>query len=137
MSSILPAFAERDFRKASASNPDRQCVRVARQDEWVELRDDKTTFGAYDDLRLVFTAEEFDTFLAVVRTEGVDGFLEAVRQGQFGGTCLEVVRYSETYVVRRSDGATELCFTKGEVVAFIDGVVRGEFDQDLGMAVCA
>ncbi|MGP4015053.1 hypothetical protein [Saccharopolyspora sp. 5N708] len=43
MTSALPAFAEHDFRKASASDPSKECVRVARRDGWVELRDDKTS----------------------------------------------------------------------------------------------
>ncbi|GAA4612343.1 DUF397 domain-containing protein [Saccharopolyspora hordei] len=134
-----PQFTERDFRKATRSEPDKSCVRVARRDEWVEMRDDKTAFGASDDCRLVFGAEEFDTFLTAVRTEGGDTFLGAVREGKFGGTCLEVVWNGETYVFRRSGGTVELFFTEGEVVAFIDGVVGGEFDQDTtpDMAVCA
>ncbi|WP_223838277.1 hypothetical protein [Saccharopolyspora pogona] len=47
------AFAEIDFRKAGKSVPDKDCVCVARRDGWVELRDDKTVFGAPDDHRLV------------------------------------------------------------------------------------
>lgn len=62
-----PTFAEDEFFKAAASLPDRECVCVARRDGWVELRDDKTTFGAPNDLRLRFTEDQFDTFLAGVR----------------------------------------------------------------------
>ena len=63
----IPTFAQHDFRKASASNPYGECVQVARRDGWVEIRDDKTAFGAPNDHRLIFTAERFDRFLAATR----------------------------------------------------------------------
>ncbi|TDD33918.1 DUF397 domain-containing protein [Saccharopolyspora elongata] len=72
--------AQRDFHKATRIEPDKNCVRVARRDGWVELRDDKTVLGAPDDHRLVFTAEEFDAFLA------------GVREGRTEGLCLEIAR---------------------------------------------
>lgn len=124
MTSTPPAFAERDFRKASASHADQECVRVARRDGWVELRDDKTTFGAQDDLRLLFTESEFDRFLA------------GVRSGVTVGLCMEMTRRADgTYVFRStvqrpSSLDAELRFTEAEVVAFLDGVARGEFDSD-------
>ena len=124
-----PQFTERDFRKATRSEPDESCVRVDRRDEWVEMRDDKTAFGATDDHRLVFSAEEFDAFLAAVRTAGEAGYLGAVRAGDFGDTCLEIVNRCEDYTFRRRGGSIELAFTDVEVAAFIHGVVRGEFDQ--------
>ncbi|WP_148272050.1 hypothetical protein [Saccharopolyspora spinosa] len=43
---------------ASSGAPGQDCVRVARRDRWVELRDDKTVFGAPDDHRVVFTADK-------------------------------------------------------------------------------
>ncbi|GAA4835893.1 DUF397 domain-containing protein [Saccharopolyspora rosea] len=120
MTSISPAFSERDFRKASASNPDRQCVRVARRDGWVEVRDDKTVFGAPDDVRLVFTEAQFDDFLT------------GVRSGRATGRCLEMLRRDDgTYVFRSTldHNSAELVFTEAEVNAFLDGVNRGEFDR--------
>ncbi len=133
MTSSPPAFAERDFRKASASNPDKQCVRVARRGHRVELRDDKTAFRASNDHRLVFTDVQFDAFLA------------GVRSGNTTGLCLEMTRRTgQTYVFRStvpqpSGADPELQFTESEVVAFLDGITRGEFDQDAitDMAVCA
>ena len=120
MASIPPTFAECDFRKASASNPDRECVRVARRDGWVEVRDDKTVFGGPDDVRLVFTEAQFDDFL------------HGVRSGRTTGRCLEMLRRDDGRYVFRSahhtDGA-ELVFTEAEVDAFLDGVHRGEFDR--------
>ncbi|PKW18038.1 DUF397 domain-containing protein [Saccharopolyspora spinosa] len=113
------AFAESEFRKASKSRPDKDCVRVARRDGWVELRDDKTVFGAPDDDRLVFTAEEFDAFLA------------GVREGCTEGLCLEINRRDTDgmYVFRRRGwAAVELVFTEAELLAFQDGVTNHEFD---------
>ncbi|WP_093278992.1 DUF397 domain-containing protein [Saccharopolyspora shandongensis] len=72
--------AERDFHKATHIEPDKNCVRVARRDGWVELCDDKTVLGAPDDHRLVFTAAEFDAFLA------------GVREVRTEGLCLEIAR---------------------------------------------
>lgn len=122
MSSVVP-FQQSEFRKASASHPNRECVRVARRDSWVELRDDKTTFGASEDVRLVFSEAEFDAFLA------------GTRSGQTSGLCLAVIGQSDgTYTLRstvsQSSENKELAFTEGEVLAFLDGVARGEFDRD-------
>jgi hypothetical protein len=125
MSNARPVFAEHDFRKASASKPDRQCVRVARRDGWVELRDDKTTFGAPDDVRLVFTAAQFNAVLAGLRSE--DGT----------GLCLEITRGTDgmyafrSTVPQPSETDAELRFTEAEVLKFLDGVACGEFDQEI------
>ncbi|GAA1245091.1 hypothetical protein GCM10009676_33750 [Prauserella halophila] len=117
MNTAPPSFAEVEFRKATRSEPDKECVRVARRDGWVELRDDKTVFGAAEDQRLVFTAEEFDAYLA------------GARAGEPEGLCLEMVRRTDgTYVFRRRGGAVELVFTAAEVAAFQDGIVKHEFD---------
>ncbi|WP_134664039.1 DUF397 domain-containing protein [Amycolatopsis sp. CFH S0078] len=119
MNSTRPTFAETEFRKATRSNPNQQCVRVARRDGWVELRDDKTVFGTADDHRLVFTVEEFDAYLA------------GEREGRTEGLALEITRRDEDgmYLFRRSGWAgIELVFDEAEVVAFRDGVAKHEFD---------
>jgi hypothetical protein len=67
MSRVRPTFDEHEFRKSTRSYPDRECVRVARRDGWVEIRDDKSAFGAPDDHRLSFTEAQFDRYLAAVR----------------------------------------------------------------------
>lgn len=123
MSSTLP-FHQSDFRKASASNPDRECVRVARRDGWVEVRDDKTSFDGPKDVRLRFTEAQFDAFLA------------GMRSGQTNGLCLAMSAQADgTYTLRStvsqpSAVTEELVFTEGETQAFLDGVARGEFDRD-------
>lgn len=124
MTSTLPAFAEHDFRKASASHPRRECVCVARRHGWVEIRDDKTVFGSPDDQRLVFTAAQFDAFQA------------GVRSGETSDLCLAMSRLCDGMYRFRSaisqpeSEAAELKLTEAEVAAFLDGVARGEFDQD-------
>ncbi|WP_181771302.1 DUF397 domain-containing protein [Amycolatopsis pittospori] len=114
-------FREADFRKATASNPDKDCVRVARQGDRVELRDDKKTFGAPDDTRLIFTAAEFDHYQAEIRA------------GLSGERIVTVVRRPDgDYVFRKTGavrGAAELVFTETELAAFHSGVQAREFDE--------
>lgn len=62
-----PVFTEVEFRKSSMSEPDKDCVQVARRDGSVAIRDSKTTFGAPGDHHLVLTATQFDSFLAHFR----------------------------------------------------------------------
>jgi hypothetical protein len=114
MEAMRPHFAEEDFRKAAASQPDRECVRVARRAGWVELRDDKTAFGAPDDHRIVLTSAEFDRFQAGIRSGRPDGPLRLDRQGD------------GTYLLRTD--AVALTFTEPEVRAFLAGVRNNEFD---------
>jgi hypothetical protein len=114
MGAMRPHFAEADFRKATASNPDRECVRVARRGAWVELRDDKTAFGAPDDHRIVLTAEEFDRFQSGVRSGEPAGLLRLDQQAD------------GTYLLRTEEVA--LTFTEPEVHAFLSGVRNQEFD---------
>lgn len=66
MTKPRPAFAEAEFRKSSKSWPDKDCVQVARRDDWVAVRDTKTTFGTPADHHLVFTAGQFDDFLRFI-----------------------------------------------------------------------
>jgi hypothetical protein len=107
-------FAEKDFRKATASNPAENCVRVARRAGWVVLRDDKTTFGAPDDHRIVLTSAEFDRFQAGIRSGRTDGPLRLDPQGD------------GTYLLRTA--TVTLTFTEPEVRAFIAGIEDHEFD---------
>jgi len=123
MSDYRPTFEAHEFRKATRSEPDKDCVRVARRDGWVELRDDKTTFDAPDDHRLVFTAEQFDTFL------------NGTRAGETGGHCLEITRRADggyaflgTVAQASDEPAPSLKFSETEVAAFLDGVAQREFD---------
>jgi hypothetical protein len=109
-----PHFTEEDFRKATASTPTQECVRVARGAGWVELRDDKTTFGAPDDHRIVLTSAEFDQFQAGIRSGRNEGMLRLDPQGD------------GIYLLRTA--AVTLTFTEPEVRAFIAGIRDHEFD---------
>jgi hypothetical protein len=114
---IRPSFREQDFRKASASQPDKDCVRVARQGSRVELRDDKTVFGSPEDIRLVFTDAEFDDILTALRDTGAAH-----------GTCLEITTESGVTYFRRAGEPAALAFTASEVEKFVTGVRAREFD---------
>jgi hypothetical protein len=115
MRAMRPHFAEHDFRKATASEPDKDCVRVARRAGWVELRDDKTAFGAPADRRIALTSAEFDQFQA------------GIRSGKSDGLPLRLDPHGDgTYLLRTA--AVTLTFTEPEVRAFVAGIHDHEFD---------
>jgi hypothetical protein len=116
-------FRAEEFRKAARSNPTKDCVQVARRTGVVELRDDKQRFGEPGDVRLRFTAAEFDAFLA------------GVCSGELAGLCIEVIAVDRDVNVLRSTvpqaGGDRLTFTDAELFAFYDGVQRGEFAAEV------
>ena len=122
MTASAPTFEEADFRKSSRSVPDKDCVHIARRDGRVEVRDTKKVFGAPDDHRLVFTAAQFDDFLA------------RLARGELSGGCIEVlIREDDTRIFRsrvpQQADASELEFTTSEFHAFCLGVAEGEFAE--------
>lgn len=122
MTTNAPTFEEADFRKSSRSLPDQDCVHVARRDGWVAVRDTKKVFGAPDDHRLLFTADQFD------------GFLEGLGCGELSGQCIEVAVRQDggrTFrsTVPQPNGSFELEFTLGEFRAFCAAVSEGEFNE--------
>jgi hypothetical protein len=122
MIASAPAFEEADFRKSSRSVPDKDCVHVARRDGWVTVRDTKKVFGAPDDHRMLFTADQFDDFLA------------GLGRGELSGHCIEVIIREDGVRVFRGavpqpGGAVELEFTIGEFTAFCAAVADGEFAE--------
>lgn len=62
------SFGTQDFRKSSRSDPEKNCVEVARSGGVAQVRDSKTAFGAADDGRLTVTGEQFDALLRAVRS---------------------------------------------------------------------
>jgi beta-galactosidase GanA len=80
----------------------------------VELRDDKTAFGARDDHRIVLTSAEFDRFQAGIRSGTPDGPQRL--DWQADGTNL------------LRTAAVALTFTEAEVGAFVAGIRDHEFD---------
>lgn len=127
MTASAPTFEEADFRKSSRSVPDKDCVHIARRDGRVEVRDTKKVFGAPDDHRLLFTAAQFDDFLA------------RLARGELSGGCIEVLIREDDIRIFRSRvpqqaGASELEFTISEFSAFCLGVADGEFAEHVFIA---
>lgn len=67
MSSTTHHFAEHNFRKSGRSEPDKNCVQLARRDGVAQLRDSKAGFGAVNDGRLTVSTEQFDAFARALR----------------------------------------------------------------------
>lgn len=119
-----PVFERNVFRKASRSGQNPQaCVEVARGNGWVVIRDSKQRWGSEKDHRLVFTAEQFDTWL------GAQG--AATTYPTTGTLCIDIARHADDVNVFRSTVPQEhdkpLTFTDAEVEAFLDGARNGEF----------
>ncbi|MGH3625575.1 MAG: hypothetical protein ACRDQ5_27990 [Sciscionella sp.] len=124
----LPTFHAREFRKARASDPDQNCVRVARKLGWAVVWDDKLADGhtAKDALLsstelLYFTDEQFDAWQAGHRIGDTEGLCLSVTEREDG---LYVVRAA----VPQPVDDVELAFDQHEVDAFYDGVHNHEFD---------
>lgn len=116
---LLP-FREEDFRKAYLSQPEKDCVRVARRGARVEVRDDKNIFDTADDVRLVFTDAEFDEVLA------------NLRDGLMVGTYMEITQREDDMYRFQKVGhpEVELVFTASEVLKFLLGVNARQFDAE-------
>jgi Domain of unknown function (DUF397) len=119
----VPVFQRNQFRKSSSSGQNPQaCVEVARGQGWVAVRDSKQTWGSPDDHRLVFTAEQFDNWLAALNTETP------------GTVCIEITPHSDHFYVLRDTSAQdrgyELRFTDAEIGAFLEGARNGEFSAE-------
>ena len=65
--STLSPFSKDDFRKVSCSEPQRNCVHVARRGDVAQVRDSKTGFDAADDGRLTVSGEQFTAFVRTLR----------------------------------------------------------------------
>jgi len=127
----MPVFERSQFRKATRSGQNPQaCVEVARRSGWVAIRDSKQQWNSEDDHRLVFTAEQFDTWLAALPIETTD----APRTDTL---CIEITRHGDGVNVFRSSVPQEhdavLTFTDREIEAFLDGARNGEFTEPAPM----
>jgi hypothetical protein len=124
-----------EFSKATRSGAGGgDCVEYSRKLGKVFLRDSKEEFGSADDRKIVLAEQMFDAFQADVRA----GNITAAR-----GLSV-VVRGDGMYVFRdpaEVGEGTELVFDQGEVDAFVDGICKGEFDNESThadhMAECA
>jgi hypothetical protein len=120
INSTLPTFERGQFRKSTRSGQNPQaCVEVARARGWVVIRDSKQAWNSGEDHRLVFTAEQFDAWLAAQGTEATDAL------------CIDIARCGDDVNVLRSTALQEhsktLIFTDAEIAAFLDGARNGEF----------
>jgi uncharacterized protein DUF397 len=123
--SAMPVFERGQFHKATRSGQNPQaCVEVARERGWVEIRDSKQPWNSQEDHRLVFTAEQFDTWLAAMHAATTD-------LPSTDTLAIEIVRHGDGVNVFRSTAPLQrdnvLTFTDDEIEAFLDGVRNGEF----------
>jgi hypothetical protein len=120
MINSTPMFERGQFRKSTRSGQNPQaCVEAARARGWVAIRDSKQAWNSEEDHRLVFTAEQFDAWLAAQGTEATDTL------------CIDIARRGDDVNVLRSTVPQEhnksLIFTDAEIAAFLAGARNGEF----------
>ena len=125
---LLPTFTAGEFRKASFSSPNQNCVCVARKDGWTAVWDDKraddrttsaTVLGAEE--LLLFTDEQFDTVQAAVRGTDAGSPLAVIPRGDG--------RYVFRAATPQPVAGVELVFDQAELDAFRLGVRNNEFDH--------
>jgi hypothetical protein len=128
-----PTFTVGEFRKATYSSPNQNCVRVARKNGWTAIWDDKLADAHYtpgmslpDNEILVFSDAQFDAFQAGVRAGRADGPYVAISRRE-GGYVLRAA------IPQPIDGV-ELLFDQDEFDAFRQGVLNHEFDRTRFMA---
>lgn len=124
---LPPTFTVREFRKATRSSPNQNCVRVARKQGWTAVWDDKRGTPA--------TTPETplpDTELILLTDNQFDDYQVAVRAGDADDSPLSLVRRADgLYVLSlpAPETAVELVFDQDEIDAFHDGVRNHEFDH--------
>ncbi|MCM6774230.1 hypothetical protein NDR87_12180 [Nocardia sp. CDC159] len=128
---LLPTFTAGEFRKARASSPNQNCVRVARKDGWTAVWDDKRATDRITPVTvlpagelLLFTDEQFDAYQASVRENRVEAAPLTVTRRADG---MYVFRAATTQPVPD----VELVFDQDELDAFLDGVRHREFDANV------
>lgn len=124
---LPPTFTVREFRKATRSSPNQNCVRVARKQGWTAVWDDKRGTPA--------TTPETplpDTELILLTDNQFDDYQVAVRAGDADDSPLSLVRRADgLYVLSLpvTETTVELVFDQDEIDAFHDGVRNHEFDH--------
>ncbi|MFJ1456812.1 hypothetical protein [Nocardia wallacei] len=125
---LLPTFTAGEFRKASASSPNQNCVRVARKQGWTAVWDDKratdhttpATALPVEEL-LLFTDEQFDALQDTVRGTGARSPLAVTHRADG--------RYVFRAATPQPVDGVELVFDQDELDAFHHGVRNHEFDH--------
>jgi hypothetical protein len=125
----LPTFHAGEFRKATRSSPNQNCVRIARKLGWAVMWDDKLSDAQTTEDTLVSSTE-----LLYFTDDQFDAYQTRLREGRIDGSCLSVNRREDDLYVFRAmvpqpvDGV-QLLFNQDEVDAFFGGVHRHEFDS--------
>lgn len=120
MTNAMPIFERSEFRKSTRSGQNPQaCVEVARVGGWVALRDSKQEWNSTDDHRLVFSADQFDAWLAALGDDTGEAGCIAITRRAEGVNVL-----SSTVPQNHDNGLT---FDDAEIAAFLDGARDGEF----------
>lgn len=126
-----PTFTVGEFRKASASSPHQNCVRVARKHGWTAIWDDKCATGTTTATTALTTAE-----LLLLRDEQFDSYQAGVRAGDTERLPItHQARPDGRYTLRSEAGElgastaeVELIFDRAELDAFHHGIRTNEFD---------
>jgi len=127
---LPPTFTVREFRKATRSSPNQNCVRIARKQGWTAVWDDKRGTPATTP-----TTTLPDTELILLTDAQFDDYQTAVRSGAADDSPLSLVRRADgLYTFRLTPERThpahvELVFDQDEIDAFHDGVRNHEFDH--------
>ncbi|NKY45098.1 hypothetical protein [Nocardia cerradoensis] len=123
-----PTFTVGEFRKASASSPHQNCVRVARKHGWTAVWDDKRATAATTAGTAVIGTE-----ILLLRDEQFDSYQAGIRAGRTERLPITQFRRPDgRYVLRAETGRptadVELIFDRAELDAFHHGVRTHEFD---------
>jgi hypothetical protein len=128
---LLPTFTVREFRKATRSSPNQNCVRIARKQGWTAVWDDKRSTAATTPATTLP-----DTELLLLTDAEFDSYQTAVRDGDAGDAPLSLQRRGDGLYVfslaaapAATDTRVELVFDQDEIDAFYDGVRNHEFDH--------
>jgi hypothetical protein len=128
---LLPTFTVREFRKATRSSPNQNCVRIARKQGWTAVWDDKRSTAATTPVTTLP-----DTELILLTDAEFDSYQTAVRDGDAGNAPLSLHRRGDGLYVfslaaapAATDTRVELVFDQDEIDAFHDGVRNHEFDH--------
>src|SRR2546423_1775543 len=124
---LPPTFTVREFRKATRSSPNQNCVRIARKQGWTAVWDDKRGTPATapetplpDTELILLTDAQFDDYQVAGRSHDGDPY-PLTRARRAGGFYVLSLPATETPV--------ELVFDQDEIDAFHDGVRNHEFDR--------
>jgi hypothetical protein len=125
-----------EFRKATRSEPpDKSCVHIARGYGLVVIRDTKQAWGSSTDQHITMSVEDFDNVQVALRSARISG--PSIPGAVLEGCVLQVARLgpdrnvlSRTQSQAGDEVARTLEFTDNEVIAWLDGVRKGEFDLD-------